>query len=162
MSLTYVELQSRLASQIFRGLAAGLSTTLSGGQITSLAASSVSAASAILAGLQVGTAATGTIEFQAEQAAAIFCELASGLDTITGAQITSIAALAVSALTAIQTAVATALGGSATFQAATLQSRSAVQVFAGLARGLSSITPTQTNSIAALAASAAGAIVAAL
>lgn len=159
---SYVELQSRLAAQIFRGLAATLGTTITSGQITSLAASSASAAAALLAGLPVGTAAPGAVECQAEQAATIFSELASGLDTITGAQITSIAALAVSSLAAVQTAVNTALGDSATYEAVTLQSRSAVQVFAGLARGLSSITPTQTNTIATSAASAAAAIQAAV
>ncbi len=160
--MSYVEFQSRLAAQIFRGLAAGLSTTLTGAQITSLAASSASAAAAILAALPVGTAAPGAVEFQAEQAAAMFSGLASGLDTITPTQIASIATLAVSSLTAVQAAVNSAIGATATFQAVTLQSRTAVQVFAGLAQGLSTITPTQTSTIAGLAATAAGAIQAAV
>jgi len=156
--MSYVEFQSRLTAQIFRGLAAGLSTTITGTQMATISAASTSAAAAILAALPVGTASPGTIEFDAEQCAAIFSELASGLDTITASQISSIATLAVSSLSAVQAAVNTALSDSATFQAATLQIRKAVQVFAGLAQGLSSITSTQINAIAGLAATSAGAI----
>jgi hypothetical protein len=160
--MSYVEFQSRLAAQIFRGLAAGLGTTITGTQITTLAASSASAAAAILSALPVGTAAPDTIEFEAQQAAAIFAELASGLDTISSAQVSSIAGLAVSSLTAVQAAVNSSIGAVSNFEAVTVQSRSAVQVFAGLARGLSTITPTETNTIAGLAATAAGAIQAAV
>lgn len=160
--MSYIEFQSRLAAQIFRGLAAGLSTTITGTQITTISAASTSAAAAILAALPVGTAAPDAIEFEAQQAAAIFAELASGLDTISPAQVTSIAGLAVSSLTAVQAAVNSSIGAVSNFEAVTVQSRSAVQVFAGLARGLSTITPTETNTIAGLAATAAGAIQAAV
>ena len=103
--MTFVELHTRLSSRIFGGLAATLSTSITGSQITSLAASSASAASAIIGSLPVSTAAPGAVAFDAEQCAVIFAGLANGLDTISGSQITSIAALAASSLRAVQAAV---------------------------------------------------------
>lgn len=161
MSLNYAELQSRLCARIFAGLAAGLSTGITGAQITSFAASSATAAAAIVADLSPGLS-PGAVEFQAQLAAAVFGELANAMTSITGAEITAIATLAVSCVPAIQAAVHVSIGGSATFEAVTLQSLAAAQVFAGLARGLSSITQSQINTIAASAAIAAAAIQAAI
>jgi len=135
-----------------------LGTSITGSQIATISAASTSAAAAILAALPVGTATPETVAFEAEQCGAILYELASGLDSISPAQVSSIAGLAVSSLTAVQSAVNSALDSASNFEAVTVQTLSAVQVFAGLARGLSTITPTQANTIAGLAATSAGAI----
>lgn len=158
--MSFTSLQSQLSARIFGGLADGLSTTITGGQISTLASDSATAAAAIIAalpGVSYPQSAPEVIALRAEQAAAIFAGLASGLVGINGSQITALATTSVACLTAIQSAVTTAIG-SASSGAIDQQIQSAVQVFSGLALGLASISGGQITTIAASAAAAAAAI----
>ena len=159
---SYVELHSCLSARIFGALAATLGSGITNAQMVSFAASSAAAGAAILEALPVGGAPAlpETLEREAKWAAAIFAGLASGLTTITSAQITTLASAAVAALSAVQGAVAAAAGSIST-EGLLLQIDIAVEAFAGLAQGLASITSAETDAIAASAAAAAGDIIAA-
>lgn len=231
--MTFAELQSKITARIFRGLAAELGTGITASQISSLASSSASAASAILSALPSGALPEVT-GIQAERAADIFGALASGTPayftgsistagggtltvtamgatsgpiqvgqvltapgiaanttvtgfltgtggtgtysvsisqtvastaifaSITGTQTTTLAVTAVACVTAVASAVNTALGNSTYPDVMTMRIESAVQVFAGLAVGLSTINGSQITAIASSAASAAAAIQAAV
>ena len=159
---SYVELHSCLSARIFGALAATLGSGITNSQMVSFAASSAAAGAAILEALpNTGAPALPeAVETEARWAAAIFAGLASGLTTITSAQITALAGAAVAALSAVQAAVAAAAGSIST-EGLLLQIDIATEVFAGLAQGMASITFAQIDAIAVSAAAAAGAIIAA-
>ena len=157
---SFTSLRSQVAGQIFGGLAASLSTTISGGQITTLATDSATAAAAIIAAVPGSSAPQSTpdvIALQAEQAATIFAGLASGMASITGSQITSIVATAVTVWPLFKPR-SSRRSAPHLLETSKIQTESAVQVFAGLALGLSSISGGQITSIASSAATAAAAI----
>lgn len=88
MTLSAIELQSRLAAIIMRGLTAGLYANITDAMLTTLATSAASAVSAILAVVPGG--APSALEFRAELAATIFSALATGTSTINDGVLTSI------------------------------------------------------------------------
>lgn len=148
---TRIELLVQLSGIVARGLAAGLSTTITDEQITTIATSSASAAAAIIGDLQ---ADPQILPLRAEQAAVIFAALQSGNWQITSPEITSTASTSVSCVAAIPPA----LPGSPYADVLDMQISAAVQVFAGLALGLSSITGEQITALATLSATAVAAI----